>query len=161
MLQNGTVYMQIVGSLIWIQILRSDILFAILYLSWFTHKPRHHHLSMAYYWIGYIFTTIDLTLVLGGTAPLCLNGWTDASLGTGPCRRSVLSNISALDPQSGAIQTKATTSTSTCLSNFEAELDGLTTMLKTRPLAPSTYSPRTSTRLPYPKPNLLWQLSTC
>jgi hypothetical protein len=123
--------MQIVGSLIWIQILRPDILVAVLYLSWFTYKPRQHHLSMAYYCIGYLFTTMDLPLVLGGTSPLSLFGWTDASLGTGPRRRSVLGNISALGPQSGAIQAKATTSTSTCLSSFEAELDGLTTMLKT------------------------------
>ena len=65
------------------------------------------------------------------TSPLTLFGWTDASLGTGPRRRSVLGNISALGPNSGAIQAKATTSTATCLSSFEAELDGLTTMLKT------------------------------
>ena len=123
--------MQIVGSLIWIQILRPDILFAVLYLSWFTYKPRQHHLSMAYYCIGYLYTTMDLPLVLGGTSPLTLFGWTDASLGTGPRRRSVLGNISALGPNSGAIQAKATTSTATCLSSFEAELDGLTTMLKT------------------------------
>ena len=128
---DRTTYMQIVGSLIWIQILRPDILFAVLYLSWFTHKPRQHHLSMAHYCIGYLYTTMDLPLVLGGTSPLSLFGWTDASLGTGPRRRSVLGNISALGPQSGAIQAKATTSTSTSLSSFEAELDGLTTMLKT------------------------------
>ena len=74
---------------------------------------------------------MGLPLVLGGTSPLSLFGWTDASLGTGPRRRSVLGNISALGPTSGAIQAKATTSTATCLSCFEAELDGLTTMLKT------------------------------
>jgi hypothetical protein len=128
---DRTTYMQIVGSLIWIQVLRPDIIFAVLYLSWFTHKPRHHHILMAYYCIGYLHTTIDLPLVLGGTSPISLTGWTDASLGTGPRRRSVLGHITALGPDSGAIQAKATTSTSTCLSSFEAELDGLTTMLKT------------------------------
>jgi hypothetical protein len=46
---------------------------------------------------------MDLPLVLGGTSPLTLCGWTDASLGTGPRRRSVLGNISALGPNSGAI----------------------------------------------------------
>ncbi len=51
---DRTTYMQIVGSLIWIQILRPDILFAVLYLSWFTYKPRQHHLFMAYYCIGYL-----------------------------------------------------------------------------------------------------------
>ena len=124
--------MQIVGSLIWIQIFHPDILFAVQYLScWFTYKPRQYHLSMAFCCIGYLFTTMDLPLVLGGTSPLSLFGWTDASLGTGPCCRSVLGNISDLGPTSGAIQAKATTSTSTCVSSFEAELDGFTTMLKT------------------------------
>ena len=39
------VYMQIVGSLIWIQLLRMDIIFTTLYLSWFTHQPRQHHFA--------------------------------------------------------------------------------------------------------------------
>jgi hypothetical protein len=67
---------------------------------------------------------MDLALALGGTSSLSLFGcWTDASLGTGPRRRSVLGNISALGPTSGAIQAKATTSTSTSVSSFKAELD--------------------------------------
>jgi hypothetical protein len=119
----------------------SDILFAVLCLSWFTYKPRQHHLSMAYYCIGYLYTTMDLPLVLGGTSPLTLFGWTDASLGTGPRRRSVLGNISTLGPNSGAIQAKATTSTATCLSSFEAKLDGLTTMLKTLDISSANYFP--------------------
>jgi hypothetical protein len=36
----------------------------------------------------------------------------------------------ALGLDSGAVHAKATTSGSTCLSSFEAELDGLTTILK-------------------------------
>ena len=36
----------------------------------------------------------------------------------------------ALGLNSGAVHTKATTSGSTCLSSFEAKLDGLTTILK-------------------------------
>ena len=50
---------------------------------------------------------MDLPLVLGGTSPLTLFGWTDASLGTGPRRRSVLGNISVFGPNSGAVQAKA------------------------------------------------------
>jgi hypothetical protein len=87
--------------------------------------------NITFLWPIIALDTIDLPLVLGGTSPLSLFGWTDASLGTGPRRRSLLGNISALGPQSGTIQAKATTPTSTCLSSFEAELDGLTTMLKT------------------------------
>ena len=124
-------YMQIVGCLIWLEVIRPDIIFVVLYLSWFTHKPRQHHMNMAMYCLGYLHTTIDLPLVLGGQSPLQLHGWADASLGTGPRRRSVIGEIAALGPSSGAVHAKATTSTSTCTSSFEAELDALTTILKT------------------------------
>ena len=59
---------------------------------------------MAYYCIGYLYASMDLPLVLGGTSPLTLFGWTDASLGTVPRRRSVLGSISAPGPTSVAIQ---------------------------------------------------------
>jgi hypothetical protein len=55
---------------------------------------------------------------------------TDASLATGPRRRSILGSMIAFGLDSGAVHAKATTSESTCLSSFEAELDGLTTILK-------------------------------
>ena len=61
-----SVYMAIVGSLIWIQGVRLDIIFAVLYLSWFTKCPRHHRMDMAEYVIGYLNTTKDMPLVLGG-----------------------------------------------------------------------------------------------
>ena len=124
-------YMQIVGCLIWLEVIRPDIIFVVLYLSWFTHKPRQHHMNMAMYCLGYLHTTINLPLVLGGQSPLQLHGWADASLGTGPRRRSVIGEIATLGPSSGAVHAKATTSTSTCTSSFEAELDALTTILKT------------------------------
>ena len=123
-------FMQLVGSLVWIQGVRPDILFAVLYLSWFTYQPRQHHLDMAYYCIGYLHTTIHLPLVLGGGSPPSIHAYTDASLATGPRRRSVLGSLVTLGPQSGAVHAKATTSGSTCLSSFEAELDGLTTIIK-------------------------------
>jgi hypothetical protein len=47
-----TLYMQLVGVFIWIQGVRPDVLFAVLYLSWFTQKPRQHHLNMAFYVLG-------------------------------------------------------------------------------------------------------------
>ena len=125
-----TLYMQLVGVFIWIQGVRPDVLFAVLYLSWFTQKPRQHHLNMAYYCLGYLYTTQDLPLVLGGTSPVSIRSNTDASLATGPRRRSILGSMVALGLDSGAVHAKATTSGSTCLSSFEAELDGLTTILK-------------------------------
>ena len=116
--------MQIVGSLIWIQLLRMEIIFTTLYLSWFTHQPRQHHLQMAYHCISYLYTTIDIPLVLGGDPPINLDGASDASLATGPKRRSISASLALLHPSAGAI------SASVCLSSFEAELDGLTNLLK-------------------------------
>lgn len=48
------VYMSIVGSLLWIQGVRMDIIFAVLYLTWNAKSPTQHHLDMAYYVIGYL-----------------------------------------------------------------------------------------------------------
>eukprot|EP01040_Poterioochromonas_malhamensis_P020031 gene20031-23827_t len=124
------VYMQIVGSLIWIQLLRMDIIFTTLYLSWFTHQPRQHHLQMAYHCISYLYSTIDIPLVLGGDPPISLDGASDASLATGPKRRSISATLARLHPSAGAISASATTTKSVCLSSFEAELDGLTNLLK-------------------------------
>ncbi len=47
-----SLYMQLVGVFIWIQVVRPDVLFAVLYLSWFTQKPRQYHLNIAYYVLG-------------------------------------------------------------------------------------------------------------
>ncbi len=125
-----TLYMQLIGVFIWIQGVRPDVLFEVLYLSWFTQKLRQHHLNMAYYVLGYLYTTQNIPLVLGGTSPVSIRSNTDASLATGPRRRSILGSMVALGLDSGAVHAKATTSGSACLSSFEAELDGLTTVLK-------------------------------
>ena len=85
---------------------------------------------MAYYCLGYLYTTQDLPLVLGGTSPVSIWSNTDASLAKRPRRRSILGSMVALGLDSGVVHAKATTSGSTCLSSFEAELDGLTTILK-------------------------------
>ena len=55
-------YMQLVGF-IWIQGVRSDVLFAVLYLSWFTQKlHQQHHLNMANYVLGFLlYTTQNIT----------------------------------------------------------------------------------------------------
>lgn len=125
-----SIYMQIVGCLIWIQSIRMDIIFTVLYLSWYTHRPRFHHLSMAFHCIAYLHHTIDIPLVLGGAEPVLLHGYSDASLATGPKRRSIAATITKLNPSAGAISATATTTKSVCLSSFEAELDGLTSIFK-------------------------------
>jgi hypothetical protein len=126
-----TVYMSIVGCLIWIQGIRLDIIFAVLYLSWNTRKPRQHHLDMAYYCIGYLNTTSNLPLVLGGKdTKIKITSFTDASLGTGPNGRSTVGEIHKLNSQSGAISAKATAGHGVMLSSFESELDGVTRAMK-------------------------------
>ena len=41
------IYMGLVGCFTWISSIRFDILFGLQYLSWYTQKPRQHHLNMA------------------------------------------------------------------------------------------------------------------
>jgi hypothetical protein len=104
-------YMSIVGCLIWIQGVRIDIIFTVLYLSWNTKCPKQHHLSMAEYCIG--------PLVLGGPEEIHITGYTDASLATGPKRRSITGQIIKLNEQSGAIYAKARAGHQVLLSSFE------------------------------------------
>lgn len=124
------VYMSIVGCLIWIQGVRMDIIFAVLYLSWFTKKPRVHHLDMAEYCIAYLNTTKDIPLVLGGEHPIRVVGYTDASLATGPHSRSITGEIIKLNEHAGAISAKASAGHTVLQSSFEAELYGMVNVLK-------------------------------
>lgn len=129
-LKEIEVYMSIVGCLIWIQGVRMDIIFAVLYLSWFTKKPRVHHLDMAEYCIAYLNTTKDIPLVLGGEHPVRVVGYTDASLATGPNCRSVTGEIIKLNEHAGAISAKASAGHTVLQSSFEAELYGMVNVLK-------------------------------
>lgn len=126
-----TTYMSIVGSLIWIQGVRLDIIFAVLYLSWNTKAPLQHHMDMAEYCIGYLATTSALPLVLGGSSELGVLTDIDASHGTGPQGRSITGSATKLHESSGAVAAKASAQTGVKLSSFESELDGTTTGLKT------------------------------
>jgi hypothetical protein len=124
------VYMSIVGCLIWIQGVRMEIIFTVLYLSWFTKKPRSHHLDMAEHCIAYLNTTKDIPLVLGGDYPVRIHGYTDASLATGPRSRSITGQIVKLNALAGAISAKASATDTVLQSSFEAELYGMVNILK-------------------------------
>ena len=126
-----TTYMGIVGCLIWIQGIRLDIIFAVLYLSWFTKCPRQHHMDMAEYTVGYLHTTKDMPLVLGGEDDIEPIVDADASHGTGPNSRSISGELTRLNEKSGAISAKSKAQTSVKLSSFESELDNTTTNIKT------------------------------
>jgi hypothetical protein len=124
-------YMQIVGSLIWITGVRKDIIFNVMYLSWFTKAPRMHHLIMAYYVMTYLYNSIDIPLVLGGEPDIHVNTYSDASLGTAPKGRSIRGEITSLNEKAGAIIAKSTSSQSVFDSSFGAELDGVSSAIKT------------------------------
>ena len=130
--ESITLYMGIVGLLIWISGLRMDILFATMYLSWNTKAPRIHHERMARNVLLYLQTSISIPLVLGGSSSVQVTSYTDASLGTAPKGRSVVADLNKLHPNAGAVSahTKATPVVFT--SSFEAELDGVTRGLKSQ-----------------------------
>ena len=123
-------YMSIIGNLIWISGIRLDILFVVMYLSWFMQSPRNHHMKMAYYCMEYLNHTVNLPLVLGGKYTTSIISYTDASLGTGPKGRSIIGSIHKLNEKAGAISASATATTNVYLSSFESELDGLTNTFK-------------------------------
>lgn len=124
-------YLQIVGSLVWISGVRMDIIFATLYLSWHTQKPRRHHRMMATYLMGYLWYTKDVPLVLGGSSIIQPIVYTDSSLATGPQRRSISGQMTRLNPQAGAIFSKSSATQGVRLSSFESELDALVSGCKT------------------------------
>jgi len=96
-LNEITTYMSIVGKLIWIQGIRLDIIFAVLYLSWNTKKPLQHHMDMAKYVIGYLYITKDMPLVLGGDKNVDVSVYFDSSHGTGPRSRSITGVLAKLN----------------------------------------------------------------
>ena len=123
-------YLAVVGGLLWIAGIRHDILFAVLYMTWSTKQPRHHHMKMALYTLSYLFYTSALPLVLGGYCDLFLTGYTDASLGTAPKGRSVISSIEKLHPDAGAIAAKCRATSLVHTASFAAELDGTMSAMK-------------------------------
>jgi len=128
--QEIKLFMAIVGSLIWIQGIRFDILFAVLYLSWHTHAPRQHHLDVAYHVIGYLNFTHSMPLVLGGTEPIQGHHFWDSSHATGPKSCGITGLVNKLGYSSGAISAKATKQKLPNLSSFENELVGSTSAFK-------------------------------
>jgi hypothetical protein len=124
-------YMGMVGCLIWVNGIRLDVLFVVMYLSWSTKSPRQHHLDMAIYCIAYLYQSRDLPLVLGGSSKIEINAYTDASVGTGMNGRSVIGHLAKLNSQAGAIYAKSTATQGVHLSSFESELDGTASCMKT------------------------------
>jgi hypothetical protein len=123
-------YMSIVGGLLWVAGIRLDVIYTVMYLSWSTKSPRGHHLEMARYCLAYLYQCRDLPLVLGGSSDIKITAYTDASLGTADKGRSVIGHLVKLHENSGAVYAKSTKSPVVHSSSFEAELDGLSSCLK-------------------------------
>jgi len=120
-----TMFMELIGSFIWIGGIRYDIVLATLYLTWYTKSPLLHHLEMACYLLQYLQQSADEVLVLGGNFDHEINGYTDASHATAPKRRSVIGEIMKLNEKAGAVYVKVGTTNMVALSSFEAELEGV------------------------------------
>jgi hypothetical protein len=118
------IYLSIVGGVLWIYGIRWDIAIAIIFLTWFTKAPRVFHLDLAIRVIRYLECTIDCPLVLGGKGEQQLMTLTDASLATGPKKRSIIAYGSRLNPKAGFITAKVKATQYISLSSFECELNG-------------------------------------
>lgn len=130
--EDIVLYMQIVGSLIWIGGIRQDVHYGLMYLTWFTRKPRVHHMTMAYYCVSYLYYSKDVPLVLGGSSDLVLETFFDSSWGTGPKGRSICAVLCRLGSGSACIVAKTTASACTVsMSSFESELETCTLAMKT------------------------------
>ena len=124
-------YLSIVGTLIWVQGVRNEIAFAVLYLSWNTKSPRQHHMDVAMYTVEYLNQTQDMPLVLGGDSAVMVHIYFDASHASGPRSRSITGILTKLNETAGAIYVKTSAQATQKLSSFESEVDGNTTAFKT------------------------------
>ena len=114
-------YLAIVGSLLWIMGIRFDTSFAVMYLTWATHLPRKHHMTVALRVVAYLMNTVDEPLVLGGSSDLEIITDTDAALGIGPKFRSVIAEFTRLGAGAGAVNAKCMATEDVHLSSFETE----------------------------------------
>jgi hypothetical protein len=122
---NGrSMYMKQVGAILWVAGIRFDINLPTVYLTWFTHEPREHHLQLAERVIRYLGQTKDEPLVLGGFEPAQIRTLSDCSLGTGPKGRSIIAYGTRMGANSGFIATKVKATQYMALSSFEGEING-------------------------------------
>jgi hypothetical protein len=122
--EGRSLYMKQVGAILWVAGIRFDINLPTVYLTWFTHEPRQHHLKLAERVIRYLGQTKDEPLVLGGCSPAQIITLSDCSLGTGPKGRSIIAYGTRMGPSSGFIATKVKATQYMALSSFEGEING-------------------------------------
>lgn len=128
--KDVSLYMEIVGSVIWISGVRGEIKFPVLYMTWFTKDPRVHHMRVAIHLVQYLWHSRKVVMVLGGKDRLGIVSCSDASFNKGKKGRSILGTMVKLNEKAGAVISKSTATQSTVLSSYEAELDGVSSGLK-------------------------------
>jgi hypothetical protein len=70
---NGSVYRQLVGSLIYLTTTKPDLSFTISYISKFMKKPKVEHWTIAKRVLIYVKSTIDFGLLHGKSGALSIN----------------------------------------------------------------------------------------
>jgi hypothetical protein len=117
-------YLSLVGGLLWIAGIRFDVAYAVMYLTWYSHLPRVHHMEVGLRVLEYLVTTSDIPLVLGGFGDLKVVTYTDAALGVATRLRSVIAEFTRLGDGAGAVSAHCTATDHIMLSSYEAELTG-------------------------------------
>jgi hypothetical protein len=114
-------YLSLIGGLLWICGIRFDVTFAVMYLTWYSHLPRQHHIDVGLRLLEFLAATKDIPLVLGGRGKFEVVTQTDASHGTGPKCRGIIAEFTRISEGAGAVNAKATATDTIHLSSFEVE----------------------------------------
>ncbi|MCO5570356.1 hypothetical protein L7F22_024076 [Adiantum nelumboides] len=86
-LEDVTMYQQIVGSLICLTISRQDLSYSVDLESQFMQLPRKPHLDVVRRTLRYVSATLDYTLFYEASTELQLSGFTDANWAGSVCDR--------------------------------------------------------------------------
>ncbi|MCO5613474.1 hypothetical protein L7F22_067751 [Adiantum nelumboides] len=124
-LEDVTMYRQIVGSLIYLTISRPDLSYPTGLESQFMQLPKKPHLDVVRRTLRYVSATLDYALFYEASIELQLNGFTDANWVGSVCdRRSTNGFMFSLG--SAAITWRSKKQPTVALSSAEAEYRGAT-----------------------------------
>ena len=128
LLENPTLYREIVGSLIYIMsCTRPDLSYIVTKLSQYMNKPTKAHLNYAKDVLRYLKRTVNYDLVFRKSAhSFHLFGYCDSDWGGSEDRRSISGYCYKLCPDSALISWKSKKQTVFSLSSCEAEYTALT-----------------------------------
>ncbi|MCO5560150.1 hypothetical protein L7F22_013757 [Adiantum nelumboides] len=122
-LEDVTMYQQIVDSLIYLTISRPDLSYLVGLKSQFMHLPRKPHLDVVRRTLRYVNATLDYGFFYEASTELQLSGFTDADWASSACdRRST--NGFMLSLGSAAITWSSKKQPTIALSSTEAEYRG-------------------------------------